>query len=74
MQNDIIVQPQSIIEDRLTDMLHQELYGEDKQQFIINFQLYLAYGNDNKQYVVDLDVIWDWLGFSRKDATYFQGV
>jgi phage anti-repressor protein len=53
--------------DKLTKMLTEALDGDDKQLFIINFQLYLLYGNDNKQFVVDLDNIWKWLGFARKD-------
>lgn len=66
MEN-IIISNSSNVDDMLTNMLSVALDGDDKQQFIMNFQLYLMYGNDTTQYVVDLDSIWEWLGFSKKD-------
>lgn len=66
MENTIITQS-TYMDDMLSNMLLNALDGDDKQQFIMNFQLYLMYGNDTSQYVVDLDSIWEWLGFSKKD-------
>ena len=48
-------------------MLKEELQGEDVDRFVMNFQLYLLYRNDNTKFVVDLDNVWEWLGFSKKD-------
>lgn len=55
-------------DDMLSSMLLEALDGDDKEQFIINFRLYLMYSNDSNQYVVDLDSIWEWLGLARKDV------
>lgn len=61
-----IVLCSSANDDQLTTMLSEALEGDDKQQFIINFQLYLSYGSDNTKYVIDLDRVWEWLGFATK--------
>ena len=45
-----------------------KLDGDEKEQFVISFHLYLAYGSDTTKYVIDLDTIWEWIGLSRKDA------
>jgi hypothetical protein len=46
------------IKDKLTDN-EQLLFAE-------SFHLYLQY-NSEKDFVIDLDNVWKWLGFSRKD-------
>jgi phage anti-repressor protein len=53
--------------DEFTSMLTESLDGDDKEQLIIKFQLYLIYGNDDSKFVIDLDDVWPWLGFSKKD-------
>ena len=54
------------IDNTLYEILNKEIITEEGQQFIINFQMYLKYGNDDTQYVIDLDDVWSWLGFSNK--------
>jgi phage anti-repressor protein len=52
-----------------TNLLHkiQERFTNDQQQlFIASFYTYLNY-NSKTDFVIDLDNIWKWLGFSRKE-------
>lgn len=54
------------MEDELISRLSDEFTSEQQQTFLKYFQLYIGYGNDNTQYVVDLDGMWSWMGFSKK--------
>ena len=54
-------------EDELMQLLYTNLDVEDKERFILHFKLYLESGNDTTAFVVDMDDIWEWLGFSKKD-------
>jgi phage anti-repressor protein len=52
-----------------TNLLHkiQENFTNDQQQlFVASFYTYLNY-NSKTDFVIDLDNVWKWLGFSRKD-------
>ena len=57
---------QNQLDETLIDMLKKVLPSDEQQQFVLNFQLYLTYGNDDTKFVVDLDNIWEWLGSSTK--------
>ena len=60
------VKNNSDVDNTLYEILNKEIITEEGQQFIINFQMYLKYGNDDTQYVIDLDDVWKWLGFNNK--------
>ena len=45
------------IKDNFTDM--------EQQMFVASFYGYLNY-NSKTEFVIDLDTIWEWLGFSQK--------
>lgn len=47
--------------------LSQEFNGEEQQIFVNNFKSYLTYDQD-KDYVIDLEFITKFLGFTRKDT------
>jgi phage anti-repressor protein len=52
-----------------TNLLHkiQETFTNDQQQlFVASFYTYLNY-NSKTDFVIDLDNVWKWIGFSRKD-------
>ena len=52
-----------------TNLLHkiQETFTDDQQQlFVASFYTYLNY-NSKTDFVIDLDKVWKWIGFSRKD-------
>lgn len=56
----------SIDEGRLSELLSQEFTSEEQVQFVLNFRLYLTYGNSNDRFVVDFDKVWKWMGFAQK--------
>lgn len=45
--------------------INENFTGFEQQLFISSFYCYLNY-NPNKDFVVDLDNIWKWIGFSVK--------
>jgi hypothetical protein len=52
-----------------TNLLHkiQETFTDDQQQlFVASFYTYLNY-NSKTDFVIDLDNVWKWIGFTRKD-------
>jgi hypothetical protein len=50
---------------RLINKLKDSFSTDEQQLFISSFYCYLNYKSDD--FVIDLDDIWSWLGFSRKD-------
>ena len=54
------------LDDDLALILKDECSTEEQQLFLTNFQLYLTYGRNNREFVVDLDDVYKWAGFSRK--------
>lgn len=52
--------------DKLLKKLQSKFTDEEQQLFVESFRMYLNH-NQETEYIVDLDDIWEWLGFSRKD-------
>lgn len=50
----------------LQRMLTDAFRTEEEQTFIKHFHLYAQYGNDKTQHVIDFDLVWKWMGYSRK--------
>lgn len=46
--------------------LQERFTDDDEQLFLRSFYCYLNY-HSTKDYVIDMDKIWEWLGFTRKD-------
>ena len=55
-----------ISKNRLIEKLTLRFSDEEQKLFISNFYCYLNY--DEKDYIINLEKIWKWLGFSRIDA------
>lgn len=51
---------------RLLDKIKSKFNPEEQKIFIANFMLYLNY-DPFKDFLINLDDIWKWCGFSRKD-------
>jgi len=51
---------------RLINKLKESFSTDEQQIFISSFYCYLNYKSDD--FVIDLDDIWSWLGFTRKDS------
>ena len=67
MSQDLILNTsETKIDDELELILREELKTDEQQHFLMNFQLYLIYGKNNKEFVIDLDTVFKWIGFSMK--------
>jgi phage anti-repressor protein len=55
------------IDDKLSALLLEHFNTDEQQQFVENFKLYLQYGQDHvDSFVIDLDNVWEWVGFLTK--------
>ncbi|PNH12536.1 hypothetical protein TSOC_000505 [Tetrabaena socialis] len=54
-------------DEDLMALLRSELTGHEQQLFVTGFAAYLQY-DPRKDFVVDLDDVYTWLGFTRKDS------
>ncbi len=55
------------IDDELYKLFEQKMNTQEQKLFVKSFYLYLEYGNDDRAFVINLDNIWEWVGFTRKD-------
>jgi len=53
-------------QNKLINKLKENFSTDDQQLFIASFYCYINYKSDD--FVIDLDNIWNWLGFTRKDS------
>jgi phage anti-repressor protein len=54
------------IDDRLSQLLLDNLNTEEQKLFVQSFKAYLEYSDDDTKFVINLDDIWEWVGFSTK--------
>lgn len=45
--------------------MNQRMNTEEQQLFVNSFKLYLDYGRNDTAFVVDLDNVWEWMGYTR---------
>jgi hypothetical protein len=55
------------LDERLYEILKEEMKEDEQKQFINSFKIYLEHGDDDNSFIISLDDIWEWVGFSRKD-------
>lgn len=53
-------------QNKLVNKIKQEFTDTQQQLFLSSFYCYLNY-DQKKDFVVDLDNVWKWIGFARKD-------
>jgi phage anti-repressor protein len=58
---------QTKMDDRLVEILNENLNSDEQKLFVQSFQAYLQYSDDDTAFVINLDDIWEWVGFSKKD-------
>jgi hypothetical protein len=51
---------------QLLNIIKEEFTTDEQKLFVESFQLYLQYDDEN-EFIIELDNIWKWLGFSRKE-------
>ena len=54
-------------DDKLIRLIKEEFNENDNQLFQMSFQLYNSSYNKPNEYIIDLDEIYKWIGFNRKD-------
>jgi phage anti-repressor protein len=54
------------VDDELSKMLMDDFSSDEQQQFVKHFQMYLDHGTDDVKFVIDLDNVWEWMGFGKK--------
>lgn len=65
IENNPITRLSSAYNNKLLSKIKENFTGFEQQLFLSSFYCYLNY-NPNKDFVVDLDKIWKWMGFSVK--------
>jgi hypothetical protein len=65
IENNPITKLSSTYNNKLLDKIKQIFSGFEQQLFISSFYCYLNY-DKNIDFVVNLDDVWEWLGFSQK--------
>jgi hypothetical protein len=53
------------VDNKLLQKLKEKFTEEEQQLFVQSFCNYLKYDQE-KEYIVDLDDVWQWMGFSKK--------
>jgi hypothetical protein len=64
-QEIIFAVPNAPIDKRLLELLKSKFSESEQQLFVQNFCMYLNY-DKTRDYVIDLDKVWEWMGFSAK--------
>jgi phage anti-repressor protein len=54
-------------QNKLLEKIKENFTTEEQQLFLASFYSYLNYKSND--FIIDLDTIWEWLGFSRKNKT-----
>lgn len=54
------------IDQEFFDLLNASFTTEEEQRFSKHFSLYAGYGKNKKDFVIDLDEVWQWMGFVNK--------
>jgi phage anti-repressor protein len=65
VENNPITKLSKSYNNKLLNKLKSEFTDEQQQLFVTSFYCYLNY-NQTTDYVIDLDNIWQWLGFQQK--------
>ena len=55
------------VDKQLLQLLNEQLNTEEQKLFVKSFQIYLFHNDNDTAFIIDLDNIYKWIGFSRKD-------
>jgi hypothetical protein len=64
--NELLQNANNVMDDRLIELLNEKMNTDEQKQFINNFKNYLEYGNDDTKFIISLDNVWKWVGFTQK--------
>ena len=65
IENNPITRLSSTYQDKLLNKIKSSFTDNEQQLFVSSFYCYLNY-NSKTDFVIDLDDVWKWLGFSQK--------
>jgi phage anti-repressor protein len=54
------------VNDDLVNLIREKMNTEEENLFVESFKTYLKYGDDDTAFIIDLDDIWEWVGFNTK--------
>jgi hypothetical protein len=64
--NPLIALHNSKYDTAIVNKIKERFKTADERLFVANFYCYLNY-NERKDFIIDLEHIWKWLGFARKE-------
>ena len=67
IENNPITRLSNTYQNKLLEKIKDTFSDTEQQMFVSSFYCFLNY-NQRTDFVIDLDNIWHWLGFSQKDA------
>lgn len=50
----------------LIELIKEDFTTGERERFYNHFKIYLVYGENNTEFVIDLDDTWEWMGFFSK--------
>ena len=53
---------------RLLAFMLDQMETEEERMFVKSFEAYVQYGDDDKAFVISMDDIWQWMGFTAKSS------
>ena len=65
IENNPITKLNGNYQSKLIEKLQKHFNNYEQQMFVASFYCYLKYDNKN-DFVIDLDNVWNWLGFGQK--------
>ena len=51
--------------DELFQLIETEMSDEEERLFTQSYKLYLQYGSNSKEFVINFDIVWNWVGYTR---------
>lgn len=65
IENNPITQLNGVYQSKLIEKIKTHFNDYEQQMFVASFYCYLNYDSD-ADFVIDLDNVWKWIGFSQK--------
>lgn len=66
IENNPLTKLSTVYQSKLLTKIKDTFNDSEQQLFVASFYCYLSY-NPKTDFVIDLDNVWDWMGFSNKD-------
>jgi len=59
------VQMYNDIKDKLFQLIENEMSDGEEQLFMKSYKLFLQYGSNSQEFVINFDIVWNWVGFTK---------